>query len=47
MAFFLFSDGVSTAGGIGKYLADWIMKGEPPYELIETDANRFHGWADK
>lgn len=42
-----FFDGLSTAGGIGKYLADWIIDKEPPFELVETDPNRFDFWADK
>uniref|UniRef100_A0A914VTZ0 Dimethylglycine dehydrogenase n=1 Tax=Plectus sambesii TaxID=2011161 RepID=A0A914VTZ0_9BILA len=40
-------DGVTTAGGIGKYVADWIIDGEPPHELFDTDANRYARWADK
>uniref|UniRef100_A0A915IQW1 Dimethylglycine dehydrogenase n=1 Tax=Romanomermis culicivorax TaxID=13658 RepID=A0A915IQW1_ROMCU len=42
-----FFDGLSTAGGIGKYLADWIVKNEPSYELVETDPNRFDFWAER
>ena len=26
---------------MGKYLADWILNGEPPYDLIECDPNRY------
>ena len=37
--------GIVHAGGVGKYLADWITTGEPPYDLIEADPNRFDGWA--
>uniref|UniRef100_A0A158Q8A1 FAD-dependent oxidoreductase n=1 Tax=Elaeophora elaphi TaxID=1147741 RepID=A0A158Q8A1_9BILA len=33
-------DGISSGGGMGKYLADWIIDGEPPSELFDTDANR-------
>uniref|UniRef100_F1KU54 Dimethylglycine dehydrogenase n=1 Tax=Ascaris suum TaxID=6253 RepID=F1KU54_ASCSU len=40
-------DGVSSGGGVGKYLADWIVDGEPPSELFDTDANRFDRWADR
>lgn len=32
---------MSTGGGMGKYLADWIIDGEPPSELFDTDANRY------
>lgn len=42
-----FFDGIASAGGIGKYLSDWIVEGEPPFELYETDPNRFGTWADK
>lgn len=34
------------AGGIGKFLSDWIRNGEPPYDLIECDPNRYGKWAD-
>uniref|UniRef100_A0A665TLX3 Dimethylglycine dehydrogenase n=1 Tax=Echeneis naucrates TaxID=173247 RepID=A0A665TLX3_ECHNA len=41
-----FGYGVIHAGGIGKFLSDWIMNGEPPYDLIECDPNRYGKWAD-
>lgn len=41
-----FSYGVIHAGGIGKFLSDWIRNGEPPYDLIECDTNRYSKWAD-
>lgn len=41
-----FSYGVIHAGGIGKFLSDWIRNGEPPYDLIECDSNRYSKWAD-
>lgn len=41
-----FSDGISSSGGMGKYLADWIIDEEPPSELFDTDANRW-GHLDK
>ncbi|KAI8483162.1 hypothetical protein Bbelb_390440, partial [Branchiostoma belcheri] len=31
--------GVIHSGGLGKYLTHWIMSGQPPYDLIETDPN--------
>lgn len=34
------------AGGIGKFLSDWIRNGEPPYDLIECDPNRYSKWVD-
>ncbi|CAB3407825.1 unnamed protein product [Caenorhabditis bovis] len=42
-----FLDGVSSGGGIGKYLADWIVDGEPPAELFDTDASRYDRWGDR
>ena len=34
-------------GGIGTYLADWIMDGEPPYDLIELEQGRYGTWATR
>lgn len=42
-----FFDGVSSGGGMGRYLADWIVDEEPPSELFDTDANRFDRWATR
>ncbi|XP_033120611.1 dimethylglycine dehydrogenase, mitochondrial-like [Anneissia japonica] len=39
-----FGYGVIQSGGTGKYVADWIMNGEPPYDLIEVDPNRYGKW---
>ncbi|XP_032874489.1 dimethylglycine dehydrogenase, mitochondrial [Amblyraja radiata] len=39
-----FGYGIIHAGGIGKYLSDWIMNGEPEFDLIELDPNRFGKW---
>lgn len=33
--------GIIHAGGVGKYLSDWILHGEPPFDLIELDPNRY------
>ncbi|XP_042365923.1 dimethylglycine dehydrogenase, mitochondrial [Plectropomus leopardus] len=41
-----FGYGIIHAGGIGKFLSDWIRNGEPPYDLIECDPNRYGKWAD-
>ncbi|CAN9504354.1 unnamed protein product [Ophioblennius macclurei] len=41
-----FGYGIIHAGGIGKFLGNWILNGEPPYDLIECDPNRFGKWAD-
>ncbi|KAM4709681.1 dimethylglycine dehydrogenase, mitochondrial [Discoglossus pictus] len=39
-----FGYGIIHAGGIGKFLSDWIMDGEPPFDLIELDPNRYGKW---
>ncbi|KAG7477042.1 hypothetical protein MATL_G00089150 [Megalops atlanticus] len=39
-----FGYGVIHAGGMGKFLSDWIMNGEPPFDLIECDPNRYSTW---
>jgi len=36
-----FGYGIVHSGGAGKYLADWILKGEPEHDLIECDPNRY------
>ncbi|KHJ76521.1 hypothetical protein OESDEN_23859 [Oesophagostomum dentatum] len=36
-----FMDGITCGGGMGKYLADWMVDGEPTLELYDTDASRF------
>jgi dimethylglycine dehydrogenase len=41
-----FGYGIVHAGGAGRYLAEWILKGEPPYDLIELDPNRYSHWTD-
>ncbi|VDO71309.1 unnamed protein product [Haemonchus placei] len=42
-----FLDGVSSGGGIGRYIADWMADGEPPLELFDTDASRYDRWATR
>ncbi|KIH65471.1 FAD dependent oxidoreductase [Ancylostoma duodenale] len=42
-----FLDGVSSGGGIGRYIADWMVDGEPPLELFDTDASRYDRWATR
>lgn len=39
-----FRYGIIHAGGVGKFLSDWIMNGEPSYDLIELDPNRYGKW---
>ncbi|MEQ2193418.1 hypothetical protein XENOCAPTIV_024829 [Xenoophorus captivus] len=41
-----FGYGVIHAGGIGKFLSDWIINREPPYDLIECDPSRYGKWTD-
>lgn len=36
-----FPVGIGTGGGAGAYLADWMVKGQPPYELPIIDPARF------
>ena len=36
--------GIVHGGGVGKFLADWIQTGEPPYDLIELDPVRYSTW---
>lgn len=42
-----FGYGVIHAGGVGKYLSDWIQNGEPPFDLIEFDPARYGNWTNK
>lgn len=41
------SDGVSSAGGLGAFVAEWMVKDEPPAEMFDFDVNRFSSWADR
>ena len=34
-------------GGIGQYLSDWMIEGEPPFDLIEWEPNRYGNWATR
>ena len=38
-----FPVGIGTGGGAGKYLAEWMVNGQPPYELPIIDPARFGG----
>ena len=33
--------GIASAGGAGKVLAEWILEGEPPFDLWPADIRRF------
>ena len=36
-----FCIGIGTGGGAGRFLAQWITDGQPPYDLAITDPGRF------
>ena len=42
-----FTYGIVLGGGGGQYLANWIIEGEPEYDLFALDANRFGDFATK
>ena len=42
-----FSFGITAAGGAGKYLAEWIVEGEPGIDMLELDPRRFGAYANK
>ena len=33
---------VTHGGGMGRQVAEWMVAGEPSYDLAEADANRFY-----
>ncbi|MGB0507418.1 MAG: GcvT family protein [Pikeienuella sp.] len=39
--------GFSQSGGLGLSTAEWIIQGEPVYDLFAWDLARFGDWADK
>jgi dimethylglycine dehydrogenase len=41
------SMGVMEGGGAGKFLAEWIVGGEPPMDALGVDPRRFGGYADR
>eukprot|EP00931_Biecheleriopsis_adriatica_P056226 TRINITY_DN33309_c0_g1_i1.p1 TRINITY_DN33309_c0_g1~~TRINITY_DN33309_c0_g1_i1.p1 ORF type:complete len:882 (-),score=165.44 TRINITY_DN33309_c0_g1_i1:45-2690(-) len=41
------SYGIAHSAGLSRYLAEWIVHGEPPYELKEADPARYGAWATK
>ena len=41
-----FSFGITSAGGAGKVLAEWIVEGEPSIDLLAVDARRFGAYAN-
>src|SRR5437660_617195 len=40
------SVGIASAGGAGKYLAEWIVEGQPTMALWSVDIRRFGPWAN-
>ena len=40
------SVGIASAGGAGKYLAEWIVEGQPTIDLWSVDIRRFGPWAN-
>jgi len=39
--------GILLAGGVGKYLSEWITNGEPSIDMFEVDPRRFGAYADQ
>lgn len=40
------SVGIASAGGAGKYLAEWMQDGQPSLDLWSVDIRRFGPWAN-
>ena len=40
-----YSFGITQAGGIGHYIAGWIMEGEPEIDLWSVDSRRYGSYA--
>ena len=38
-----FTIGIGTGGGAGQFLADWMVSGNPPYDLPAVHPSRFQG----
>nr|CAD7599165.1 unnamed protein product [Timema genevievae] len=41
-----FSYGIVHAGCFGRFLAEWLLTGEPPCEVLEVDPLRYGSWTD-
>jgi dimethylglycine dehydrogenase len=39
--------GILLAGGVGKFLSQWIMEGEPSIDMFEVDPRRYGAYADQ
>ena len=35
------SSGIAAAGGVGRYMAEWIIDGQPSIDLWSVDIRRF------
>ncbi len=42
-----FSGGILGGGGVGEQIANWIVDGEPEFDLSEIDSRRFGEYANK
>ncbi len=42
-----FSGGILMPGGLGHFLTEWIVEGEPSIDLSEVDCRRFGSYANK
>ncbi len=40
------SVGIASAGGAGRYLAEWMTEGQPTIDLWSVDVRRFGAWAN-
>ena len=40
------SVGIASAGGAGKFLAEWVIEGQPTADLWSVDIRRFEPWAN-
>ncbi|CAG2069509.1 unnamed protein product, partial [Timema podura] len=40
------SYGIVHAGCFGRFLAEWLLTGEPPCEVLEVDPLRYGSWTD-
>src|SRR5712691_3222040 len=40
------SVGIASAGGAGRYLAEWMIEGQPTIDLWSVDIRRFSPWAN-
>ena len=40
------STGIATSGGAGRYLAEWLIEGQPTMDLWPVDIRRFGPWAN-